>query len=52
MAGDLATAAHALSQARRLHPTVSVDWVEKYHPIVHEKDRARYIEGLRVAGLD
>ena len=52
MAGDHATAAHALSQTRRLHPSVSVDWVEKYHPIVHEKDRARYIEGLRVAGLD
>ncbi|WP_245500057.1 tetratricopeptide repeat protein [Mesorhizobium sp. M4B.F.Ca.ET.089.01.1.1] len=52
MAGDRAAAIHALSQARRLHPSVSVDWVEKYHPIVHDKDRARYIEGLRVAGLD
>ena len=52
MAGDRAAAAHALAQTRRLHPSVSVDWVERYHPIVHEKDRARYIEGLRIAGLD
>jgi TolB-like protein len=51
MAGDLETASHALSEARRLHPNLSIDWVEKRHPIVQPKDRAIYIEGLRAAGL-
>jgi TolB-like protein/Tfp pilus assembly protein PilF len=51
MAGDMPAAARALQEARRLHPSLSVDWVERYHPIVHERDRALYIEGLRRAGL-
>jgi adenylate cyclase len=51
MAGELDTAIHALSEAKRLQPSLSVEWVEKFHPIVHEKDRAIYIEGLRIAGL-
>ena len=51
MANDLDTASHALSEAKRLHPSLSVEWVEKYHPIVQPQDRAVYIEGLRVAGL-
>jgi adenylate cyclase len=50
-AGNLDAAARALSEAKRLHPSLSVEWVEKYHPIVHERDRAIYIEGLRAAGL-
>jgi hypothetical protein len=28
-----------------------VEWVEKYHAIVRDKDRAIYIERLRAAGL-
>ena len=51
LAGDLETARHALAQARRLHPDLSVDWVERHHPIVHAVDRAMYIDGLRAAGL-
>ena len=51
MAGDVAVAGKALSQALRLQPSLSVEWVEKYHPIVRERDRALYIKGLRVAGL-
>jgi adenylate cyclase len=51
MAGDRETAAHALSQAKRLQPSLSVDWVEKYHGIVRPEDRARYIQGLSIAGL-
>ena len=51
MAGDVALAGKALSQALRLQPSLSVEWVEKYHPIVRERDRALYIKGLRVAGL-
>ena len=50
-AGNLDVATRALSEAKRLHPSLSVEWVEKYHPIVHEKDRLIYIEGLRAAGL-
>ena len=51
MAGDLDVAAHALSVAKQLHPSLSAEWVEKYHAIVRDKDRAIYIEGLRAAGL-
>ena len=51
-AGKLDVAAEALAEAKRLHPSLSVEWVEKYHPIVHAKDRAIYIEGLRAAGLE
>jgi adenylate cyclase len=52
LAHDHGTAVHALAEARRLHPSLSVEWVEKCHPIIHEKDRAMYIEGLRAAGLE
>jgi tetratricopeptide (TPR) repeat protein len=51
MAGDCDAAAHALAQARRFHPALSVEWVEKYYPMIREEDRAAYIEGLRIAGL-
>ena len=51
MAGRRDEAVRALSEARRLQPTLSVDWVESFHPIVRESDRAIYIQGLRAAGL-
>jgi adenylate cyclase len=51
MAGDIDFAMHALSVAKQLHPSLSVEWVERYHSIVTDKDRATYIGGLRVAGL-
>jgi adenylate cyclase len=50
-AGDLELARAALAECRRLQPNVSIEWVEQYHPIVRSEDRARYIEGLRRAGL-
>jgi TolB-like protein/Tfp pilus assembly protein PilF len=52
MAGDHDTAVLALAEAKRFQPSLSVEWIEKYHPIVHEKDRALYIQGLRAAGLN
>ncbi len=52
LAGELDIASHALSEAKRLQPSLSVDFIDKFHPIVHEKDRALYIEGLRIAGLE
>jgi adenylate cyclase len=51
MAGQLDAAAEALAEARRLQPTLSLDWVNRFHPIVRAEDRARYMEGLRIAGL-
>ncbi len=51
-AGDRSTAVRVLAEAKRLQPSLSVDWVEKYHPLVHAKDRSLFIEGLRVAGLE
>jgi hypothetical protein len=52
MAGHLDTAIEALAVAKRLHPSLSIGWVEKFHAIVHSADRARYIEGRRIAGLE
>ena len=51
MAGDIDTAAAALTETKQLQPDLSVEWVEKHHPIVRSEDRAIYIEGLRAAGL-
>ena len=51
LAGDSSVAAEALVEAKRLQPSLTIDWIEKYHPIVQSKDRTRYIDGLRKAGL-
>jgi TolB-like protein/Tfp pilus assembly protein PilF len=51
LAGDLAGAGVALAEARRLQSDLSIDWIEKYIPIVQEEDRSLYVEGLRSAGL-
>jgi hypothetical protein len=52
MAGDLDVAANALAVAKRLQPSLSIKWVEKYHSIVRARDRLMYIERLRAAGLE
>ena len=52
LSGKLDLAAQALAEAKRLQPGLSIEWVEKYHPIVRPEDRATYIEGLRMAGLE
>jgi adenylate cyclase len=49
--GDRATAIAALKEAVRMQPSLSIGWIERYHPIVREKDRMIYLEGLRAAGL-
>jgi tetratricopeptide (TPR) repeat protein len=51
MADDRDTATRALAQVMRLQPALTLDWVEMYHSIVQPEDRARYVEGLRRAGL-
>jgi TolB-like protein/Tfp pilus assembly protein PilF len=52
LAGDLETARQGLVECKRLQPNVSISWIEKYHPLMRAEDRARYIEGLRRAGLE
>ena len=52
LAGDIDSASHALSEAKRVMPSLSADWVERYHSLVRPEDRARFIEGLRMAGLN
>jgi adenylate cyclase len=52
MAGDREAAIYALSQAKRLQPSLTVEWVDRYHGIVRPEDRGRYIQGLRIAGLE
>ncbi|PBB28858.1 adenylate/guanylate cyclase domain-containing protein [Mesorhizobium sp. WSM3882] len=52
LAGDLEIARQGLVECKRLQPNLSIDWVEKYHPLIRAEDRARYVEGLRRAGLE
>jgi adenylate cyclase len=52
LADDLEQARMGLVQCKRLQPNLSVDWVEKYHPLIRPDDRAKYTEGLRRAGLE
>jgi hypothetical protein len=37
---------------QRFQPNVSIAWIEKYYPMIRVEDRARYIKGLRRAGLE
>ena len=52
LAGDIELARRGLTECRRLQPNVSIAWVDKYYPLIRTEDRARYIEGLRRAGLE
>jgi len=52
LAGDMHLAKQALAEFKRLQPNVTIAWVEKYYPPIRIDDRARYIDGLRLAGLD
>ena len=49
--GDKEQAESALAEILKIQPTLTLEWVEKYHPLVRAEDRAKYIEGLRKAGL-
>jgi adenylate cyclase len=51
LAGEPDVGTKALLEARRLQPNLSIDWIERYHPIVRAEDRSMYIEGLRKVGL-
>jgi adenylate cyclase len=52
LAGDMDIARHALAEAKRVQPSLSLDWIERYHSLVRPEDRARFIDGLRKAGLN
>ena len=41
-----------MPEAKRQQPSLSLDWIERYHPLVRSEDHARYIEGLKKAGLN
>lgn len=50
--GDLEDAKRGLEETKRLQPTISLDWAEKYSPWVRPQDRERYLEAFRIAGLE
>jgi len=52
LVGDLDGAKAALAEAKRLQPGLTLEWVEKYQPIIPPEHRALYMEGLRRAGLE
>jgi adenylate cyclase len=52
LCGDLELARLGLAECKRLQPNVSLEWIEKYHPLIRIEDRSRYIEDLRRAGLE
>ena len=38
--------------ALRAQPNISLDWIAKAMPIMHDNDREHYLEGFRRAGMD
>jgi hypothetical protein len=52
MSGDLALAATALQELRRIQPNISLDWIANQLPWRRDGDREHYLEGFRHAGLD
>jgi hypothetical protein len=50
-AGDTEAAASALAELRRVQPNISLAWITEHMPILHDDDRAHYLEGFRRAGL-
>lgn len=51
LAGNMEAAQAALAEAKRLQPSLCLDWVERFHPIVQSQHREIYCQGLRSAGL-
>ena len=50
--GNTNEAKRGLEETKRLQPTISLEWAEKYNPLVRPEDRERYVEGFRLAGLE
>jgi hypothetical protein len=49
--GRLDEARAAAERLKELQPGITLDWAERHIPIANSDDRARYVEGLRRAGL-
>jgi Flp pilus assembly protein TadD len=49
--GRLDEARAAAERLKELQPGITLGWVERHIPIANPDDRARYVEGLRKAGL-
>lgn len=52
MGVEIETGRQALAHAKNLHPTLTLDWISRFHPIVRKTDLDRYLAGLRAVGLD
>ncbi len=50
--GRIAEARDALAETRRLQPGISLAWARDYAPWIRPDDLDRYVEGLRLAGLE
>jgi adenylate cyclase len=49
--GELEEAGAALQQAKRLQPKISLAWAQEFSPWARPEELARYVDGLRKAGL-
>ncbi len=49
--GKLEEARAAAERLKELQPGISLRWVEEHNPLVDSETRARYVDGLRKAGL-
>ena len=49
--GEIDEARAALSTLKRLQPEISLKWIEEWLPYRSDKDRQKFIEGFRLAGL-
>jgi tetratricopeptide (TPR) repeat protein len=52
MAGESDIARAALQDLRRIHPGVSLAWIESHLPIRQPRQLEHFVEGLRRAGLE
>ena len=52
ISGQPELAAVALQELRRAQPNISREWIATHVPIKRDSDRAHYLEGFRLAGLD
>jgi adenylate cyclase len=50
--GELDEARRALQSFKALNPSATLAWAEKTVPLSRPEDRALYVEGLRLAGLE
>ena len=52
LAGEMEEAKTALHALKSLNPDITLRWVEEWLPFAREEDRRKYVEGLRMAGLE